>query len=859
LVTDQILRSVTNSLAEDPSKRFIWVEVFFLEHWFTTTTDEYRQKFSKLVANGQIELVLGGWVMQDEAVTYYAADLNQMTMGHTWVRETFNVTIKHGWQIDPFGASSFTPLMFARMGMEAMIINRMSYFTKDDLKDSRSLEFFWTPHETLYKDVSILTHILDSHYIYPDGFDWEFNDPIQNPPISDANIKQRAELFVQEVKTRANWFRTSHLLVPWGSDFRYVDSGWVFFNSDKLIKYINDNSASLGIRVRYSTLSDYFSAVAPAARSNFPSKVGGGDFQPYVMSRRGHYWGGFYRSIPELKALSRLTDAEVRAADFLLAAAVTNMPLSLTDLASLPTRLDQMLDSHRETAVLQHHDAITGTAFGIVNTDYTERLQSASAAATNISSYSISKLLSVSNPAQVVKIGDGTVLSESSQTVFVVNQNSMPSQSVLKLVCSKPYALVRDSSGRVLRSQSFASYKSSSFDVYFLTDLEALSVHSFSVELSSDPLPGSNHSFAACAPTSGSPFRISNLDSAMYFNEQTNLPGYIETAGVKLNFEQTFILYTNDTTDDVYGITLSDSKQKVSFEVSSVSVCTGPLVSEARVDGRHNQNASLYFRSGTHPDLPAAFEVGGIIGAVPFWSNLMTSFQSSINNTRGSFVTDDNGFMIMDRTTNLSAPLSGQIFPSSAFASVSDSSSALWMFFNVPTGVMSPVSGQLQHMLHRRQDFAFRGDDRSVIDWKNLVVASPLSSSAVLSIRDRVSFPPMLFASFSSAPLSDVHLLGGINSAPSGIIVVDWQIIRVDNTDVDVGIKLENVNETPSSGLTVNILKLLGSESASRARSCSIQNWSMSTSVGDCSASWTVFVPPRDIIAVSVSLSSASV
>ena len=72
----------------------------------------------RLLASKQLEFVGGGWVQHDEAlVTPYAA-IAQMSEGLRWLRATFNATVETGYQIDPFGHSSLTPVLFRAVGFK---------------------------------------------------------------------------------------------------------------------------------------------------------------------------------------------------------------------------------------------------------------------------------------------------------------------------------------------------------------------------------------------------------------------------------------------------------------------------------------------------------------------------------------------------------------------------------------------------------------------------------------------------------------------------------------------------------------------------------------------------------------------
>lgn len=123
-----ILDTTVAALIENPKRKFIYVEQAFFYRWWVDkrTSNQQREDLRKLVKNGQWEFVIGGWVMQDEALTTFGADIDQMTLGHQFLFQNFGVKPTKGWQIDPFGASSVTPLLNKLTGFDAHLIDRVT-------------------------------------------------------------------------------------------------------------------------------------------------------------------------------------------------------------------------------------------------------------------------------------------------------------------------------------------------------------------------------------------------------------------------------------------------------------------------------------------------------------------------------------------------------------------------------------------------------------------------------------------------------------------------------------------------------------------------------------------------------------
>ena len=195
----------------------------FFARWYAEQTERRRREAQALVAAGRLEFVGGGWVQHDEATCTVSAILDSMAEGHAWLRDTFGVEPTVGWQIDTFGHAASSAALLSQMGLAAQVINRIHWRQKNEWRSFRHLEFNWRGVPALGGSAVPLMHVLHTHYSAPKGFDFE-GDPFKR---SDQRGRQSARDFRNLVLKRADAYRTKHVMVLVGDDFRWKRSVYV--------------------------------------------------------------------------------------------------------------------------------------------------------------------------------------------------------------------------------------------------------------------------------------------------------------------------------------------------------------------------------------------------------------------------------------------------------------------------------------------------------------------------------------------------------------------------------------------------------------------------------------------------------
>ncbi|KAG0482486.1 hypothetical protein HPP92_010570 [Vanilla planifolia] len=345
--------------------------------------------------------------MNDEANSHYFAIIEQMAEGNMWLNDTIGFVPKNSWSIDPFGYSATMAYLLRRMGFRNMLIQRTHYEVKKELALQKNLEYIWRQSWDVDESTDIFVHMMPfysydvPHTCGPEpaiccqfdfarmhGFGYEYCPWRINPvETNQNNVQERASLLLDQYRKKSTLYRTSTLLVPLGDDFRYVsvdEAEAQFRNYQMLFDYINSHP-DLRTEVKFGTLEDYFSTLRKEAeRVNYSrsgeigsGELGGfpslsGDFFTYA-DRNQDYWSGYYVSRPFFKAVDRILEQTLRAAEMM--AAFVHGYCQKFQCSKLPISFSHKLTAaRRNLALFQHHDAVTGTAKDHVVQDYGIRM-----------------------------------------------------------------------------------------------------------------------------------------------------------------------------------------------------------------------------------------------------------------------------------------------------------------------------------------------------------------------------------------------------------------------------------------------------------------------------------------------------
>jgi hypothetical protein len=262
----------------------------------------------------------------------------------------------------------------AEMGFDAFFFARLDYQDKDRRLADKEMEYIWRPSwEELGENAQIFTHALYAHYSAPSGFDFDTRNTddaiVDDPRLTSYNVDHKAaKLYdhfyhqMQHYKSQKNMFQT------WGDDFHFMNSHKYFYSLDALIDYWNEVVyPQTNIELIYSTPRIYIDALI-AEELTWPTKYD--DIFPYADDSES-FWTGYFTSRANDKKYFRDGSHTLHSSNKLFALEGIDQGIDEKDVAEMQRVTEVMKDV---VGIVQHHDAITGTAKQHVSNDYKERV-----------------------------------------------------------------------------------------------------------------------------------------------------------------------------------------------------------------------------------------------------------------------------------------------------------------------------------------------------------------------------------------------------------------------------------------------------------------------------------------------------
>eukprot|EP01133_Synstelium_polycarpum_P013702 gene13702-16148_t len=691
------------------------------------------QKVFKIVSNGQLEFIGGGWVQNDEAVANYYDVVDQMTHGHMWLKDNLNVTIRYGWQVDPFGHSSSTPGIYNQFGIKAMVGSRITVAERERLRSQGDMQFVWEGSGSTLGDSRMFTHLLCEHYdyIHPVYYPMSFEE--KNPDFTYAGQR-----FLESVMNLRKSYKSSNvLMVPWGTDFGFREQKEFNINN-KFIDYLQTKKADYGIDdIRYGTLSEYFELAAKTTSQTQSFKLFKQDFFPYATGQQP--WSGFYSTHSLFKKQTREVSATLRNADSFFALAMTKAKSfddqSFSSLSSLYRSLEE---ARGIVGMMQHHDSVTGTARSYVMNDYKDKLNAAQAMSIEALVNSIDYIININStsdkPLEFHRILDLDAIKSANRPLSLVFSNPLGAQQKthysIRVLAKDSILLnhlsIHDSRGQVVQFQSIPAALSSDCQssdnpnknehhIYLVITVPALGIQTYFLTIGSS---SSNSHMST----------ISEYESSDEFvSSKTSLVGKTISA----TFKPTgFIDSITKTIDGVPVVIKVDSSinqyttsrsgayiffpgNKVEYLTNSQKityfVVKGPLMEQVilYIEGsKCNPVSIIQHRIYKNPDQEAyplkseeTVELGYSLLGDPNRETVF-NFNTDIKSSH-TFFTDNGLETRVRKVENLSPDIAYHYYPTLNSANMKDDKYQFTIFTERSQGVTSPVEGGLEIMVHR--------------------------------------------------------------------------------------------------------------------------------------------------------------
>ncbi|XP_075400879.1 lysosomal alpha-mannosidase-like [Tenrec ecaudatus] len=720
-----ILNSVVRALLVNPTRRFTYAEMAFFSRWWKLQNKEMRKIVQDLVHQGRLEFANGGWVMNDEATTHYGAIVDQMTLGLNFLENTFGkVGRPHvAWQIDPFGHSREQASLFAQMGFDGIFLGRVDYQDKNIRKRIHQMEQMWRGSDSLPPPTAdLFTCILPNVYEPPRGFCWDIlcSDPtvVEENGTSVYNADMVVAQFLRIAADQASHYRTRNIIMTMGSDFHFGEAERWFKNLDKLIQLVNAQQQAKGSRVHvlYSTPACYLQELNKA---NLTWWVKQDDFFPYADAPH-EFWTGYFSSRPALKRYERLSYNFLQVCNQLeaLAGHAANAgPFGSGNSGPLREAM----------AVLQHHDAVSGTARQLVTDDYARQLSKGWGHCEVLLSNALARLSGAKHKLTFCHGLNVSVcpLSQGAAHFQVLVYNPLGHQVnwMVRLPVSEGHFVVLDPNGQAVQSEvvkyPVVDCVKHPPELLFRASAPPLGFNSYSVTKApvKKPQPGSTTS--SPQESQSSVLVIENEHIRVAFDNHTGILKEIENRDQKLvlRVQQTFFWYNASRKSGAYVFAPE--------QLNPLPISFSPeihLVKTALVQEVHQKFSDWCSQVVRLYPGQRHLELEWTVGPIPlddFGKEIISRFDTELK-THGLFYTDSNGREILERrrdyrpTWNLkrTEPVAGNYYPVNSRIYITDGNMQLTVLTDRSQGGSSLRDGSLELMVHRR----LNSDDQKGLD-----------------------------------------------------------------------------------------------------------------------------------------------
>ncbi|XP_012496872.1 PREDICTED: lysosomal alpha-mannosidase [Propithecus coquereli] len=716
-----ILDSVISALLADPSRRFIYVEIAFFSRWWHQQTNATQEIVRELVRQGRLEFANGGWVMNDEAATHYGAIVDQMTLGLRFLEDTFgnDGRPRVAWHIDPFGHSREQASLFSQMGFDGFFLGRIDYQDKLEREGTQEMEQLWQASASLRPPIAdLFTGVLPNIYNPPNNLCWDVlcddGPVVEDPQSPEYNAKDLVNYFLRLAVSQSQHYRTNHTVMTMGSDFQYENANMWFKNLDKLIRLVNAEQANGSrVNVLYSTPACYLWELNKA---NLTWSVKHDDFFPYADGPH-MFWTGYFTSRPALKRYERLSYNFLQVCNQLeaLAGPAANVgPYGSGNSAPL----------NEAMAVLQHHDAVSGTSRQHVADDYARQLAEGWGPCEVLLSNALA-WLSGSKDVFTFCLNLNISICPLSQKaasfqVTVYNPLARKVDWMVRLPVTKGVFLVRDPNGRTVQSSVVVSPSTEQKDLselLFSASVPALGFSVYSVDLLTSRDAQARTPKPRPKNSSSHILAIENEYIRATFSPKTGLLVEIENLekNLVLPVQQAFFWYNASVGDRISsqasGAYIFRPSQQQPLPVRRWAQTQ--LVKTALVQEVH-QNFSAWcsqvvrlYPGQRHLELE--WTVGPIPVGDSWGKEVISRFDTSLE-TDGVFYTDSNGREILERrrdyrptwNLNQTEPVAGNYYPVNTRIYITDGKVQLTVLTDRSQGGSSVRDGSLELMVHRR-------------------------------------------------------------------------------------------------------------------------------------------------------------